>query len=110
MTKINYAGFEVFEYDLETIIESTELIFELKSKLQSGVVLKIKHSIDLSVLKSLRNEILATIDYERQPHNPKTPDAPNSRQVHWDFDGQALSSKFLSWSYYPWNHDAHNLF
>ena len=110
MTKINYAGFEVYEHDLRTILESEVLISELKGKLESGIVLKINHSINLDVLQSLRDEVLSSINYDRQPHQPKTRHAPNSRQVHWNYKEQALSAKFLSWSFYPWNENNHNLF
>ena len=52
MTKINYAGFEVYEHDLPTILESEILISELKSKLESGIVLKINHSINLDICRA----------------------------------------------------------
>jgi len=107
---IRFTEYVVLDINLEELIESDSAILSLKSGLEDGIVYKIPHKIPIDIIEKFRAILLKSLSYRDPGYLERKHGCTNNYRVHWDGEHQATGAKFMSWSYYPWNHESSEWF
>jgi hypothetical protein len=107
---IRFSKYIILDMNLEELIDSDSGIKRLKRGLEEGIVYKIPHKMPLDIIEKFQKTLLDSLSYRDPGYLERKHGCANNYRVHWDGEKQATRGKFMSWSYYPWNHDSSELF
>jgi hypothetical protein len=103
MDNVRFTEAVDFEYALGEIISNFAAFKAAKQMIDQGCLLRISHKLDLDDLRTIRTQLLSRISNVSERHTPRLKGCKDYASKHWDHPGQAVSAKYYSWSFFPWN-------
>jgi len=103
-------SFSTYKYNLNELLNDSRLIVELKRALEQGQAFRVKHDLDLNILKKYRTFFLKSIDINSNEYTPRLKGCKNYIQIHPDHPDQIIKANFISFSVFPWNEESNDLF